>query len=109
MHPSATFFEVYDLKLINAQAGQHFFEPGSMRFFNSRVGSSAIRMGDVALFVTSERMQGEPRRYTARMMALTGERKGHVDKVPGTEFQQFASSKQAWSAIDAHCCGLVAG
>jgi hypothetical protein len=53
------------------RCGSHWFEPGTMRFFKSRVGNQAFTDGrGGAYFVSSEqhsyRGQSDPRRYTVR-------------------------------------------
>ncbi len=76
----------------NRAAGQFFFSPDTMRFFNSRVCRKII--GNY--FVTSERYNlKSPRRYTIRRI----NEDGHVDTIG--EFQQFASSREAYRAIRA--------
>ena len=87
----------YDLENTNSRAGYHFFEPGSMRFFRSRIGNvHPLPFG--ALFITSEQFHGSngyiaPRLYTIRHMLPSGD----VDTLCGhaTGFQQFATSAQA--------------
>jgi hypothetical protein len=83
----------YDLEQANARRGHHFFEPGSMRFFRSRIGNvHPLPFG--AIFVTSEQFRGsdgytDARRYTLRHCLPNGE----VETLG--EFQQFATSAQA--------------
>jgi hypothetical protein len=85
-----------DVMEINAKAGQYFFTPESMKFFNSRVGGDAFVKGSRAFFITSERFSdpaehiSEPRKFTIRSMRLkTGE--------ISTEgkFQEFPTMAQA--------------
>lgn len=76
-------------------AGSHFFDRDAMRFFDSRVLGDAWRVGDVWLFVTSERFRGimEPdgeRRYTVRVYNQTRRSMGDIGG-----FQQFDSAYAA--------------
>jgi len=67
-----------------------------MRFFGSRVSQCAAELPDHAgwLFVTSEqRDHNSPRLYTVRKCAPDG-KVGTVG-----DFQQYATSAQAWRAI----------
>ena len=58
------------IKTANAQKGFHYFEPGTMRFFRSRVLSQTFEGKDAVYFVTSEQFVGSeytaPRKYTIR-------------------------------------------
>ena len=61
--------EIYDIRLANRQAGWHFFEPGAMRFFDSRIGRTVYEGSGGVYFVTSEQFHGSggytaPRKYT---------------------------------------------
>lgn len=63
--------EIYDIKLANRQAGQHFFEPGTMRFFDSRIGQTVYEGPGGVFFTTSEQFHGSNgytavRKYTVR-------------------------------------------
>lgn len=77
------------LKQLARDCGNHFFSPGAMRFFNSRVSNNV--WGN-RYFITSERYAEEPRRYTVREFAYNG---GvlTVDTVGG--FQEFATMSEA--------------
>lgn len=89
---------IYDLKLRNHNAGFHYFEPSTMRFFASRVSDEIWPLPDgSALFVTSEKFKGfrapdGPRLYSIRIMFPDGS----VDTVG--EFQQFKTSGGAKKA-----------
>lgn len=69
---------VSDIQTIADHAGSHFFSPGAMRFFSSRVSSRGVFAVDGAealpgrryLFITSEVHGDEPRHYAVRMMTL---------------------------------------
>jgi len=61
------YYNIEDIKRGNARAGLHFFEPGTMRFFNSRIGRTAYNGPGGVYFVTSEAIEpGAPRRYKVR-------------------------------------------
>lgn len=53
---------------MNQEAGQHFFDPASMRFFNSRISSKTCGRH----FVTSEKGPDNVRRYTVRAIGTDG-------------------------------------
>lgn len=59
-------FSIDAIKKANAEAGSFYFSPDTMRFFKSRVMSDVFPLEDGALFVTSERREGDVRRYTIR-------------------------------------------
>ena len=53
--------------------GSHFFDADALRFFSGRVLGECWHVGDLALFVTSEKFRGfmvpdGERRYTVRVM-----------------------------------------
>ena len=73
----------------NRYAGQHFFDPDTMRFFKSRI-SAHVYYGRI--FVTSEKGPDEIRRYTVRRQR----RNGSMDTLG--EFQGYATSRQAHKA-----------
>ncbi len=84
--PTPSFYTIDDIKSASASAGQHWFEPGTMRFFNSRVLDGVYGLG---YFVSSERYKDEPRRYTVRRACADGS----IDTVG--EFQAYATAAQA--------------
>jgi hypothetical protein len=81
-----------DLAQRNARAGHHWFSPGTLRFFRSRISATAYMSADEqrAYFVSSEQHAGDRRRYSVRVADLTT---GHV----GTEgeFQAYGTWKSA--------------
>lgn len=97
-----------DLKDLARQHNNHFFNPSTMRFFNSRA-SKYVRMlnPDRGLFVTSEKYEDEPRKYTVRIFTINpyqdqyGATQLRIDIDSFGEFQQYDSSREAWRAIDA--------
>jgi hypothetical protein len=86
------YYTLRDIKSANEAAGHYFFEPATMRFFNSRICRSVLAGG---FFVTSERFDhNTPRRYTVRLCLDNG----HVETIGA--FQQFASADSARRAIN---------
>ena len=74
----------------NAAAGQHFFEPGTMRFFASRVLPAVYDGPGGVYFVTSEKGPDGVRRFTVREFQRdTG------DVRTAGEFQAFGSRAAA--------------
>lgn len=64
-------YDIDDIKMLNKSAGLHFFDPETMRFFDSRTGRTVYQGPGGVYFITSERFHGsngysEPRRYTVR-------------------------------------------
>ena len=75
----------------NRDAGQFWFSPSTLRFFNSRPGR---RLYGFRYFISSERYDwNTPRRYTVREVTP----KAHIETVG--EFQQYATRAQALAAI----------
>jgi hypothetical protein len=81
---------------LNASAGGHWFERGTLRFFRSRVAALAYVNRDAtrAYFVSSEqdRLDGV-RLYSLRVAELVGPKVGDVDTVG--EFQAYATRAAA--------------
>ena len=85
------FSSVRDVRRANQQAGFHFFDAGSLRFFNSKI-SRQLYGG--CYFITSERYSDNTARlYTVRKATIDGQ----IDTVG--EFQQYTSSRDARKAI----------
>lgn len=88
-----TFFytSIADVRAANAAIGGHWFERGSMRFFNSVIESKLI---GGRWFVTSERMDLDRRKlYSVREALPTGE----IDTVG--EFQGYGTREDAMDAV----------
>ncbi len=92
--------DIETIKRANSDRGQHFFEPGTMRFFDSRVGQTGVYDSDKPdeiYFVTSEQNHQpghpSPRLYTVRQSI-----EGKVSTIG--EFQQYETSRRAYKAID---------
>ena len=70
---------MYEIELANARAGYYFFEPGTLRFFRSRIGETVYEGPGGIYFVTSEQFEDSrgrraPRGYTVRQFfADTGQ------------------------------------
>jgi hypothetical protein len=61
--------DINDVIDANRRAGQHFFSPDTMRFFQSRLCGNLI---GGRFFVTSEAAPNAPRRYTVREAQADG-------------------------------------
>lgn len=81
------FYTIQAIKDANKAAGYHFFDPDTLRFFDSRILGGVIGDG---YFVTSERCDYDsPRLYTVRRANANGS----IDRVG--EFQQFKTAHAA--------------
>jgi hypothetical protein len=90
-----TYHTITAIRKANKDAGQHWFDPGAMRFFHSRIASPVL---GGRYFVTSEKCHDDDaRRYTVRM----AEDDGSIETV--SDFQQFETLTQArmwlWQAV----------
>lgn len=108
LFPAAQFNSIEGCKLANRQAGQHWFDADTLRFFASRISHNLYRTPDGgALFVSSEQYRSSrgsaPRRYTLRRIL----RNGHVETVG--EFQQYASGSGAHKAAARTAATMDAG
>lgn len=84
------YLTIREIKEANANAGHHFFEPATMRFFRSRVLRGVI---GGKYFVTSERREYDtPRCYSVRV----AHDNGHIDTVG--EFCGYDTPAQARAA-----------
>ncbi len=86
------FRTIEEIKQANANAGQHWFSPDTMRYFNSRVLAGVI---GGRYFVTSERYDdGTPRLYTIRV----ANEDGTIDTVGDFQGYETADSakRAAW-------------
>ena len=81
---------VLELKQKNKAAGGYFFSPGAMKGFNSIVYPGVVTECGLILFITSEKQDDNPRRYTVRVMIENG-------RVQCTMagFQEFKTKKAA--------------
>lgn len=92
------YTDIDQVRIANQQAGYHFFDASSMRFFRSRIGSKQVYAG--RYFITSEQFEDmnhnrHPRRYTIREIRENGS----IDTVG--EFQQYATLREAKEAAKA--------
>lgn len=80
------------LKDLNARRGYHWFEPSTMRFFNSRVARYGYLSADrsTAYFTSSEKGPDGIRAWSIRSANLNT---GQVDTVG--KFQAYSSRKAA--------------
>lgn len=86
--------EYYSMTDLQYAHRGHWFSPGAMRFFKSRLGSEVLPVADGWLFTSSERFDDNtPRLYTIRKMDQYGE----ISEVG--EFQQYPSSAAAKRAM----------
>lgn len=90
-----TYNTITDIRNANKAIGHHWFEPGTMRFFQSRIASGVL---GGRYFVTSEKDGcSNPRRYTVRV----ADNVGRIDTVG--DFQQFETLTAArvwlWETI----------
>lgn len=82
------------LQVKQAHTG-HWFSSGAMKFFDSRIPQTAIMENGKAYFVSSERFDyNSPRLYSIRVCDMSS---GKIDTIG--EFQQYATSKQAYAGI----------
>jgi hypothetical protein len=110
-------YSIDDLRKAADDLGSHYFEPATMRFFNSRVLEGIYRPSiqthpRTGLFVTSERFsdysQGfvNPRLYSIRRFTITRTTCPYLDGIGGRtvdliefetvgEFQEFATAATA--------------
>ena len=74
---------------LHQDAGKHFFDEASMRFFNSRISSKTSGRH----FVTSEKGPDNVRRYTVRAI----ETDGNINDIGG--FQAYNNLRSAHIAM----------
>ena len=83
---------INDIVRRNQDAGHHFFDDASMRFFDSKVYD---RVFSNAYFVTSEQAPAGLRRYSVRRMDWAS---GAVETIG--DFQEFDSLRDAYRAAE---------
>jgi hypothetical protein len=91
-HPQEfTYRTIEDVKAANRQIGNHWFDRGTMRFFNTKIESGLI---GGKYFITSERCDdNHPRLFTVRR----AEPDATIDTVG--EFQQYRTRDDAREAV----------
>jgi hypothetical protein len=60
------------IEIYNPGPGSHWFDPGTKRFFRTRLGRRGYRGPGGTYFVTSEQGPRMPRRYTVRRLVGPG-------------------------------------
>lgn len=94
----ATFDSIPHMKRTLADAGNHFFTPGAMAFFNSKLESTLMHK---SYFVTSEYMDDPAaKKYTARYFIVTPAGNYEHHDIGG--FQAFDTELEARQAIAEH-------
>jgi len=70
-----------EIRAASLAAGNHWFSPGSMRFFRTRLPRTGTRDTTGKIwFISSEAMRGGPRRYSVRVFCpQTGQVDTHGD------------------------------
>jgi hypothetical protein len=87
-------YTVSQLKIAVKNSGSYFFEPATMRFFNSVVCKGVKHTEGGNVFITSEKFDWNfPRLYTVRILRENGE----IDDIG--KFQQYATLDQARRAV----------
>lgn len=85
---TTAYQNIRQIEYANTSAGQHFFDPATMRFFRSKIASRSVING--RYFITSEQFDASsPRLYTIRR----ANDDGTIDTVG--EFQQYATIEAA--------------
>jgi hypothetical protein len=86
---------VNQIEKANREAGQHWFDRTTLRFFSSRIMGETRDVGRFVLFVSSEREnERTPRLYTIRKFT---KETGSVGTVG--DFQQYGSRGEALGAM----------
>lgn len=80
---------ISDVRQINEEKGQHFFERGAMRFFNSKIETKGDLIGN-KYFITSEQFDNSPRHYSVREFIKDT---GRINTI--SEFNEFSSKSHA--------------
>lgn len=93
---------ISEIKAHAAAAGNYFFSPDAMRFFNSRISKRVYPVKDGAFFVTSERdwYTDNFRKYSVRVAREYDGTSGRGDFDISTigEFGEFVTLAQAHTA-----------
>lgn len=89
-----TAYDIFPIDEIERRHQGHWFSHGAKNFFNSRWETTYYRVGNKGYFVSSERHQQDPRRYTIREYDFIEDTITTVG-----DFQQFATKKEAKTYI----------
>ena len=94
-------YQTVSMEWIEIRSHDHWFDPGAMRFFRSRLPKTGAMLEDGrALFISSEQYDAySPRLYTLRCQATDGS----IDTVG--DFQAYRSRRQATVALRAYAAG----
>jgi hypothetical protein len=82
---------IEQIKEANRQAGLHWFEPNTLRFFRSRVGHNVY---GGRYFISSEQFSFDSERLYSIRIAYED---GRIDTIG--EFQQYKTWKAAYKAV----------
>jgi hypothetical protein len=93
MQTERLYYSTDDVQRAHERKGGHWFDPGSMRFFKSRVGSEVYYIGGRYFFTSSEKGPDDVRRYSVREATAEGDVKT-VGK-----FQGYSTAAAAVRAI----------
>lgn len=74
-----------------------WFREDETRFFKSRWDKIVYKLGDIGYFISSEKFEGEARKYTIRRFSFTEKRFLIGDGIFG--FQRFKSKTEAKNAL----------
>lgn len=91
------YASIAEIKAANASIGAHFFEPATMRFFNSKIASRTVYGG--RYFITSEQFVGSDHVAQPRMYTLRACYNGAIDTIG--DFQQYRTIEEAKAAAKA--------
>lgn len=116
IYQRATITSIESLKAVAKGAGSHFFDASAMRFFNSRVLEGIYPVdgwetteGARFLFVTSERYEDEPRRYSVRMLTLGSQRDDRAAVAVDSDFDAKHDTAAQAKAAARERVALIAG
>jgi hypothetical protein len=95
--------DIDDIKMRNHAAGFYFFEPATLRFFDSRTLSEVYQGPGGVFFVTSERFHGStytgPRLYTVRKFnPVTADIDTHGEYNKLTKYQAQKAARELAAA-----------
>lgn len=87
---------ITEIRESNKAAGFHWFNPSSLRYFNSTIGRKVWEIETGALFVTSERMRySDPLTYSVR-----GWNRATGDVYTVSQFGEYTSGAAARAAAE---------
>jgi len=95
MSRKKSYWSIADIRCAheNRRHGGHWFEPGTIRFFQSRISETTYCGRGGVFFVSSEKPPHGPRRFTVRRFVV---RTWDIDTVgPFCESTSYAAHQQA--------------